>query len=274
MTEWDEVAKYYDLIFGDRKVDIAFWQKMSKMFGSQILELCCGTGRLTFPIAETGVKVVGMDKSEPMLKEARKNLKSQSSKVRSRVSFVQGDALSFSYKSKFKAIFSPWWFGPKDKTEQKSMLTCVKKHLEKDGYFVVDTYNFRERSEDWATSYIAFCKDMPNLGFTLVRQCFDKGSAKDKTSEIVHFLDRVYRNGIVKRIVTERIDRHYSKSELESVLWENGFKVVKVYGDYDFGSWTKLSERVIIVAQPATFPYFLKLRLLLRQFLVNYAGKI
>src|SRR5215468_6394304 len=37
-----------------------------------VLELACGTGRLTIPIAQSGVEIVGLDLSPSMLDHARK----------------------------------------------------------------------------------------------------------------------------------------------------------------------------------------------------------
>ena len=37
------------------------------LHGGPVLDLCCGSGRLTIPAAKTGVEVTGVDLSEDML---------------------------------------------------------------------------------------------------------------------------------------------------------------------------------------------------------------
>ena len=47
--------------------DVRFWQDLARREGGPVLELGCGTGRLTMPVARTGARVVGVDRSRPML---------------------------------------------------------------------------------------------------------------------------------------------------------------------------------------------------------------
>ncbi len=71
---WDDYAPFYDWenarTMGRR--DVRFWQDLASREGGPVLELGCGTGRLTMPIARTGVKIVGIDRSRPMLAYARR----------------------------------------------------------------------------------------------------------------------------------------------------------------------------------------------------------
>jgi 2-polyprenyl-3-methyl-5-hydroxy-6-metoxy-1,4-benzoquinol methylase len=59
--------------------DIPFWIAQVRKYGDPVLELACGTGRITIPLAKEGFKVSGLDISESMLAEAKK--KSEREKV-------------------------------------------------------------------------------------------------------------------------------------------------------------------------------------------------
>ena len=59
----------YALEYGDRVVDIPFYVDHATRSGGPVLELGCGAGRITIPIAEAGVEVHGMDNSGDMLIE-------------------------------------------------------------------------------------------------------------------------------------------------------------------------------------------------------------
>jgi len=53
--------------------DLEFYKKVfSKFSGVKILEFCCGTGRLTIPLFESGFSITGIDLSTTMLEEAKR----------------------------------------------------------------------------------------------------------------------------------------------------------------------------------------------------------
>jgi len=70
---WDEYAPFYDWenarTLGRR--DVPFWRRVALQAGGPVLELGCGTGRITVPLARAGVDIVGIDRSAPMLARAR-----------------------------------------------------------------------------------------------------------------------------------------------------------------------------------------------------------
>jgi len=71
---WDEYARFYDWENARTmgRQDVRFWQDFARREGGALLELGCGTGRVIVPVARTGVPVVGIDRSEPMLAYARR----------------------------------------------------------------------------------------------------------------------------------------------------------------------------------------------------------
>src|SRR3954454_18612573 len=69
---WDAYAPFYDWenaqTLGRR--DVPFWRRIAARAGGRVLELGCGTGRVSLPLAAYGVNLVGIDRSEPMLERA------------------------------------------------------------------------------------------------------------------------------------------------------------------------------------------------------------
>jgi ubiquinone/menaquinone biosynthesis C-methylase UbiE len=47
--------------------DVAFYRQLAQRTGGPVLELACGTGRITVPLAESGLDVTGIDVSDGML---------------------------------------------------------------------------------------------------------------------------------------------------------------------------------------------------------------
>lgn len=64
--------------------------------GGAVLDLCCGTGIVTVPLAETGLEVVGVDISEAMLETARAKAAGKNNPT-----FYLRDALEFDTPKRF-----------------------------------------------------------------------------------------------------------------------------------------------------------------------------
>ena len=65
-------AKIYDGMNTDLS-DLPFYKRwLPQDKESRILELCCGTGRLTLPIAQAGYDISGVDITVSMLEQAEK----------------------------------------------------------------------------------------------------------------------------------------------------------------------------------------------------------
>jgi ubiquinone/menaquinone biosynthesis C-methylase UbiE len=58
-------AQRYDLITGalSGAGPAEFYRRVAMQYGSPVLELACGSGRLSIPIARDGIEVVGIDAS-------------------------------------------------------------------------------------------------------------------------------------------------------------------------------------------------------------------
>ena len=66
--------------------------------GQSILDLGCGTGKLSGDLAAKGAKVTGVDSSPEMVERARKN--------HPELEFLVADATRLPYKNTFDSIFS------------------------------------------------------------------------------------------------------------------------------------------------------------------------
>ena len=70
-----------------------FYLRMAARFGGPVLELGCGNGRITLPLARAEHEITGLDLCEPMLDDLRSRLASEPSAVRDRVTVRRQDFL-------------------------------------------------------------------------------------------------------------------------------------------------------------------------------------
>lgn len=71
---------------------------------ARILELCCGTGRLTLPIAKEGYDITGIDYTPSMLAQA----KIKASEAGLEISFIEADIRTLNLPEKYDFIFIPF----------------------------------------------------------------------------------------------------------------------------------------------------------------------
>src|SRR5258705_1592203 len=84
------IADYYDEspVVKGRLQDVAFYRDAARDFGDPVLELGCGTGRVTMALAQAGKRVTGLDLSERMLERAVKKRAALLKEVRVRLHLV------------------------------------------------------------------------------------------------------------------------------------------------------------------------------------------
>src|SRR5260370_41987261 len=85
------IANYYDEspVGKGRTQDVPFYRDAAREFGDPVLELGCGTGRITMALAEAGTRITGLDLSERMLERAVKKRAALRGEERRRLHLVQ-----------------------------------------------------------------------------------------------------------------------------------------------------------------------------------------
>ena len=116
-----------------------FYVEESKRARGPVLEVACGTGRLTIPIAQSGVEIVGLDQSASMLAHAR----TKAAEAGVNIAWVQADCRQFDLGRKFALIFMAFnsMQHLHDQASLAALFQNVRKHLAEGGRFVFDVFN-------------------------------------------------------------------------------------------------------------------------------------
>jgi len=130
-------AQTYDRSVPDWPGEIGFYQELAaeaKRASGAVLEVACGTGRVTLRLAPQGVRVVGLDLSPYMLEVAR-----QKGVGLDNVRWVQGDMRSFALGETFDLAIIPGHSFQNLNTpqDQVACLECIHGHLGPGGALVV-----------------------------------------------------------------------------------------------------------------------------------------
>jgi len=99
---YERAAVYYDL-FG-AKDDGAFLAALASRTGGPVLAVGAGTAREALPLAEAGVDVVAVDRSEAMLAAAA--AKSEARRLAGRLRLLRADARDFFLRQRFPLVLA------------------------------------------------------------------------------------------------------------------------------------------------------------------------
>ena len=119
--------------------EVPFYVDLARQQAGAVLELACGTGQLTVPIALTGLPTVGLDQSSAMLEVAKK----RAAEAGASVEFLQGDMRGFELGREFNLIIVARnsLLHLLSTEDLLAALTAVRRHLTQDGVFAFDIFN-------------------------------------------------------------------------------------------------------------------------------------
>lgn len=225
MSEIDAIYRdgaHYERLFGPGYS--GFWLAQAQISGGPILELGCGTGKLSVPLADAGFSVVGLDSSPALLEFAA----SKSSDVR----WVEGDMRSFDLGERFALIMLPSNnLGHLHTLEDfAGCIGSVKRHLQPGGVLVIDVFvpNLNLLLRDADEEYVLDEYDSPD-GHGQVRVM--SRSRYEATTQIM-------RTTTIRRIAGQpdqvgSLDlKMYFPRELEALVRCNGLRTTARYGDH------------------------------------------
>jgi SAM-dependent methyltransferase len=231
-----EDAELYDHEYRRRRADVSWYVALARrVLGGpgRILELGCGTGRLTIALARAGHHVVGVDASETMLARLRARLERLPPSVRARVRLVKADLIDVDLGERFPLIVSA--FNVLEhlytRVELAACLARVDAHLAEGGRFAFDVqmpdlvWLTRDPTKRWARTRFTH----PRTGQKL---WYSTNHDYDPVSQIALirlFYDPV--DGTPGHVVMLS-QRKYFPAELEALLAHSGFATVERYGDF------------------------------------------
>lgn len=225
-----------------------FYEQLAYRTGGPILELACGTGRVTIPLVRRGFDVTGLDIMPEMLQYAQK--KAEAARVT--VKWVEGDCSEFSLGTKFRFIFMTGnaFQAFLDDTTQKRVLKCVFDHLSDDGLFAFEVRNLKlelqrrttNEEEEWGVF------QSPDGETTRVSET----RWFDEVRQVEHYTTfrRTYRGETLTSTSVTRIAiRYWAIDQLRSLLAGAGFEIAHEYGDFERNPWQPTSPQIVLVCR-------------------------
>jgi SAM-dependent methyltransferase len=257
----------YDHTYRHRRSDGAFYrtladEKLGVGLPSPVLELACGSGRLTVPLLRAGHSVIGFDRSPQMLLEAANRVRRLPRITRENAFFFKADMRSFALKSPV-ALAVAGFHSLQHLVDDEHLLQCfrnVRASLRNDGWFAFDLL---PPHPEW-------------LGSTGKVRFNDKSVVDPKTGERIrygesHRFDAI-RKALHVQLVYQPVDEHdrdngdarivklchrqFWPGDLETLLEQAGLGIIARYSDFNFDatetaeSLSKETHEHIFLAKP------------------------
>ncbi|WP_419878497.1 class I SAM-dependent methyltransferase [Brevibacillus centrosporus] len=248
MYDW---ADYYDLTQRGLNGDVEYYMDQAKQAGGKVLELGCGTGRITLPLAQAGIPVTGLDLSQTMLDRAK--AKAEELGVADSVRLLQGDMRSFDLGETYSLIMIPFrsFLHLLHIQEQMKALACIRKHLAPGGKFSMNVFvpkiqHFNEENEKMS---LRGTHRMEN-GDEVAMWDYTRYDHFQQLAEVTRIYERSNAAGVMTERVTGRFTlRYIFPTELHHLLRLNGFKVTQRYGSFAKTAFDASSSELILVAE-------------------------
>ncbi|WP_225986050.1 class I SAM-dependent methyltransferase [Psychrobacillus glaciei] len=231
MEEYDNPISY-DIENNAYVGEIPFLIEWASKKRGTIIDLACGTGRITIPLAQNGFNLIGVDLHAGMLEQAKK----KAEELQLKIEWLEQDCTQLDLNCKSPLIYmvgnSIQHFHTNE--SQNMLLSSIQTHLEEDGIFIFGTrFPSAEEllqpstEEYWKTYTDTTCNKEVDV-YTI--------SNYDALSQMQHYTTiRKFKNadGIVVDETRTHISLRYTyPKEMERLLLENGFDILHVNTDW------------------------------------------
>jgi ubiquinone/menaquinone biosynthesis C-methylase UbiE len=248
---WDEYAAFYDWenarTLGRR--DVPFWRNLALQAGGPVLELGCGTGRISIPLGRAGVSLVGVDRSEAMLARARQRIRR--GRLASQVQLIRSDIRSMPFAgSPFSLVMAPYGVLQSLLRERDlaATLKAVKGVLQPGATFglelVADLPAWKEYKKRVSLSGWRGAKGGAHV--TLVE------TVRQDPARHLTIFDQAFTEKRGSRRRTHRFAltfRTLSVPQMTRRLEKAGFEITALLGDYRGGPWDPRADVWMILAR-------------------------
>ena len=240
---------FYDRITSPPGGSLDFYLSVARASNGAVLELACGTGRLTIPMAQAlahdaARPVTGLDLAPTMLDAARRKAIDAGVEVE----LIEGDMRTFALGRRFATIFVAF-NSLLHLTTNDALGEClarVREHLAPNGAFAFDVFNPSiqsiARAPDERTTQTRLPD--PELGEIHVETTVNY----DAATQINHAAWHLSAPGRPNYLTIPLHLRCIFPQELPMLLAANGFRLDTRYGDFGGEPFTSESPRQVCVS--------------------------
>jgi ubiquinone/menaquinone biosynthesis C-methylase UbiE len=233
-SDYDPIAGIYDPWSRSVTEDVEFYVEQAIASGGPVVELAVGTGRIAVPVAEAGIDVIGVDRSEGMLAVARDFARERG--VTERLDLRQGDLRRPPVDERVPLVLIPFrsLLHMQNEDDRLAALAAAYELLEPGGRLVFDV--FAPATDDIEATHGRWIEREPGI---FERAVWDK-DARTLTLSV--------RGG--ESASTMSLS-WLSPPEWSELIERSGFELEALYGWFDRRAYEGGEDTVWVARRPA-----------------------
>jgi SAM-dependent methyltransferase len=252
---YDAIAEFYDDDMGRNADgrDVLFYCErclaaLAKQPG-RVLELGCGTGRITLPLADRGIPVIGVDLSLPMLRVLRRKAAPLAPGERPLLAAM--DMARPALAGRFAAVLCPFsaFTYLLDDADRHAVLAFVAGALAPRGRFLMDVFVPDPRLAP-GVEVFDYRRQLPD-GTWLERHKTVTPDRRPGVNRIRRRYSFIGADGARREVVTDSWQRPCGRDQLAALLPAAGLRILSLADDWAGGEVAARSRVVVLEAEPA-----------------------
>ena len=243
-SSYNPIAEMYHTLWADWYLPAAM-PALDRLFfarvpaGSEVLDVCCGSGHVTKELIRRGYRVTGVDASEGLIAIAKREMPNGDWRV--------GDARHLHLNARYAAALSTFdslnhVLTPE---ELQQIFQGVRGALQPGGLFAFDM----NLDEAYRTDMRRWTVDVNDTTVSLVRGSYEPSSKKACT-ELIWFV-RNERDDLWRQYRSAVEQRSYTQTEILSALEKTGFREIECMTAEEAGMTAELAFGRIFITTRA-----------------------
>lgn len=248
---YTNTARFYDK--GNEIInydyDIDFYKSFVDL-NTNVLELGCGTGRITLSLLDKCKHITGIELSKQMLGILQDKVNKLDKEQQNKIDLYNVDMSKFDLNQEFDLIIFPGiTFQALTTIEQREYcLECAKKHLSQNGKIIIDLlkpdYNKVDNVGKTRLNYEYFDDE---IGCIIKKYSVIEKHDREKQLHYMKYTFQLCKSNIVVEVIEDSFELSYLYEEQARALFVySGLNVDSLYSWYDFTNGDKENKQMLI----------------------------
>ena len=238
MGFYQQISKYYDLIFPVGEEQLRFLKEVAGNPPKAILDIACGTGGYSLELGRMGYNMTASDLDGRMLEQLEDKSKAEGCSV----TLVESDMLKLDQKlsARFNMAFC---IGNsivhlQSLQQIRDFLTSTKSLLENEGSLVLQIINFDR-------IILRDVRNLPTIENKNAGLTFERNYDYDKANNIMTFRTRLNVEGVS---LENQVPLYpLLQEELVEAVRAAGFKKQRLFGDFNGNEFDKYNSYMLVL---------------------------